>query len=165
MAKISEYPALAAWTGSVQIPAYDPTDSPAPDKHVTLDMIRNVGVGQVASPAPAVLSSLKGDNGSATANSGNSYAVAINKMVGVITTDGLTTAAGAARTITVTDSQVDAADMILISRNGGTSAGGTPVLKAVPGAGSFVITIDNKHASAAFDGTFVLAFLVVKALT
>lgn len=89
--------------------------------------------------------------------------VTINKMAGKVTSQSLNTAAGGAATITVANSQVAAADLVLVSQNGGTSSAGTPVVKAVPGAGSFVITIDNKHASAAFNGTFVLSFLVLKA--
>ena len=89
--------------------------------------------------------------------------VTIDKMAGKVTSQSLATAAGAAATITVTNAQVAAGDLVLLSRIGGSNSAGTPVFKAVPAAGSFVITIDNKHASAAFDGTFILGFLVMKA--
>lgn len=87
----------------------------------------------------------------------------VNTLAGKITTEALTTAAGAAATLTVTDDKCAAADIVLLTLNGGTSTGGTPILSVVPGAGSFVITLSNKHASAAFDGTFIIGFQIVKA--
>ncbi|MDR3512635.1 MAG: hypothetical protein P4L73_13450 [Caulobacteraceae bacterium] len=99
--------------------------------------------------------------GAATANAGNSYAVTVNAMSGVVTTDSLSTAAAGSQAITVSDSAVNASSIVLVSRSGGTNSAGTPVIKAVPGSGSITITLDNKHASAAFNGTFVLTFLVL----
>jgi hypothetical protein len=87
----------------------------------------------------------------------------VSKMAGVITTESLTTAAGSAQALTITNTLCASTSIILVTRSGGTSAGGTPIIKAVPGAGSFVITLDNKHASAAFDGTFILSFLLILA--
>jgi len=92
----------------------------------------------------------------------SSNAGTLSKLAGKITTESLSTAAGAAATLTITNTKVAAGDIILLTRNGGTSANGTPVMRAVPGAGSFVITLDNKHASAAFNGTFIIGFLVIK---
>lgn len=93
----------------------------------------------------------------------SSNAGTVSKMAGVITTESLTTAAGAAQALTITNTLCASTSIILVTRSGGTSSGGTPIIKAVPGTGSFVITLDNKHASAAFDGTFVLSFLLVLA--
>lgn len=42
-------------------------------------------------------------------------------------------------------------------------ASGTPLVKCVPGSGSFVITIDNKHAADALNGTLIFGFLLIKA--
>lgn len=97
--------------------------------------------------------------GAATANVGNSYTVTLNQAAGVVTTDGLTTAAGSAQTVTINDSLVTASSIILHGRNGGTNSAGTPSIKAVPGAGTITFTIDNKHASAAFNGTFILSYV------
>lgn len=93
----------------------------------------------------------------------SSNAGTVSKMAGVITTETLTTAAAGTQALTITNTLVAATDIILITQNGGTNTGGTPVFKAVPGAGSFVITVDNKHASVAFNGTFVIGFLLIKA--
>lgn len=98
-------------------------------------------------------------NGTGTTSSN---AVTINAACGVITSESLTTAAGASQAITVTNSYCATTDMIFVLMNGGTSTTGTLEIKAVPGAGSFVITLTNRHASAAFNGTFILAFLIVK---
>lgn len=93
----------------------------------------------------------------------SSNAGTISKMAGVITTESLSTAAAGSQALTITNTLCASTDMVFVTRTGGTSAGGTPIIKAVPGSGSFVITLDNKHASAAFDGTFILSFLLVKA--
>jgi hypothetical protein len=105
-------------------------------------------------------STLDADSGTVTLSTN---AGTLSKMAGVITTEALTTAAGSAQALTITNTLCAATSIVLVTRSGGTSAAGTPIIKAVPGAGSFVITLDNKHASAAFDGTFVLSFLLILA--
>lgn len=101
------------------------------------------------------------DKGAVTANSGNSYAVTSNAMSVMVTTDSLSTAAAASRTITITDSEVTANSLIQVSWAGGTNTAGTPVIEAVPTANTITITLYNKHASTAFSGTFVLHVLVL----
>ena len=107
--------------------------------------------------------------GSIKANAGavtlSSSAGTLNASTGLITTEALTTAAGAAETLTITNSLCAAADTILLTRNGGTSDEGTEIFSVVPGAGSFVITVENRHASAALDGTLIIGFLIIKAGT
>lgn len=92
----------------------------------------------------------------------SSNAGTINQLAGKITTEALTTAAGAAATLTITNSLVAATDHIFLQRVGGTSDEGTEIYHPTPGSGSFTITLENRHASAAFDGTFIFSFLVVK---
>lgn len=92
----------------------------------------------------------------------SSNAGTLSQLAGKITTEALTTAAGAAVSLTITNTLVAATDIILLTRNGGTSDEGTPEWTVTPGAGSFVILLENRHASAAFDGTFIFGFLVVK---
>lgn len=127
------------------------------DANVDVTGVRNFGLTGLVFAAGGTLNA---DSGTVTLSSN---AGTLSKMAGVITTESLTTAAGAGQDLTITNTVVAATDIILVTRNGGTSTGGTPVFNAVPGAGSFVITVDNKHASAAFNGTFILGFLVVKA--
>lgn len=100
------------------------------------------------------------DSGTVTLSSN---AGTVSKMAGVITTESLTTAAGSGQDLTITNTLCTTSSLLLVTRTGGTSTAGTPILKAVPGNGSFVITVDNKHASAAFNGTFIISFLLIKA--
>src|SRR4051812_2551370 len=97
-----------------------------------------------------------GVGGTINADSGtvtlSSNAGTVSKMAGIITTESLTTAAGSGQDLTITNTLCATTSIILVTRSGGTSATGTPIIKAVPGSGSFVITLDNKHASAAFNG-------------
>lgn len=91
-----------------------------------------------------------------------SNAGTLSKRAGKITTEALTTAAGAAQVLTITNTLVAVGDIVRVNRIGGTSDEGTEVYYALAAAGSFTIILENRHASAAFDGTFIFFFEVVK---
>lgn len=92
----------------------------------------------------------------------SSNAGTLSKRMGLITTEALTTAAGAAVTLTITNVLCVATDIIRVWRQGGTSDEGTEIFYGIPGAGSFTILLENRHASAAFDGTFIFGFEIIK---
>jgi len=99
-----------------------------------------------------------GDHGTATASSG---AATDAHVAGQITTESLSTAAGASYTLTITDPLVQADSVVLASVALGSSTTGTPMVFTItPAAGSVVIKIYNNHASAAFNGTLVVSFIV-----
>ena len=86
------------------------------------------------------------------------------KRAGTITTEALTTAAGVAQALVLTFSELAVGDLVFLSRMGGTSDEGTlEALNGVITADTLTITLENRHASAAFDGTFIIAYLIVKA--
>lgn len=93
----------------------------------------------------------------------SSNALTIHGQQGVVTTEALTTAAGSAQAITITNNKVSVGDIVVVTRNGGTSTTGTLEINAVCTANTLTITLTNRHASAAFNGTFILGFLVIKA--
>lgn len=97
------------------------------------------------------------NGGTATATAG---AATLNNRFGVITSEALTTAQDASYTLTVTNSQIAATDMVFVSvANGTNSQGTTVVTKVTPAAGSLVVIVTNKHASAvALNGTLKIAF-------
>lgn len=110
----------------------------------------------------ATLASAKVDTGTKTA-AATSGAATLNKNAGVITSEALTTAAGAIYTLTLTDSTIAAADQVMASVQLGTATTGMPVVTTVtPGVGSVVIVVQNIHASAALNGTIKIAFVVYK---
>jgi hypothetical protein len=102
------------------------------------------------------------DVGTATATAG---AAELNKAAGKVTTEALTTAQNAIYTLTLTNSEIAAADMVFASVADGTNTQGTPMIGQVnPGAGSVVIEVINKHATAeALNGTLEISFHVIKA--
>lgn len=104
---------------------------------------------------------IKGSTVTATGTGGTSTAT-LSESAGVVTTDAITTAAAANHVMTITNTKVAVGDIILLSQQGGTTSTGTPLFSAVAGAGTIVVTIMNKHASAAFNAALVFAFLVVK---
>lgn len=90
-------------------------------------------------------------------------AVTINRGVGVITTESLTTAGAASQAIALTNSEIAVGDMIHIQWVGGTNTTVNFNISAVAVAGGATITLNNTTAATAFNGTFILAFLVIKA--
>lgn len=102
---------------------------------------------------------ISADTGAATMSSN---AGTLNQIAGKITSESLTTAAGSAQALTVANSLVEATDVVIATMNGGTNTNGTLELKAVAGASQIVFTLTNRHASAAFNGTFIIGYLVIK---
>lgn len=104
----------------------------------------------------------KGSTKTATASAG---AATLNAPAGKITSEALTTAQNAIYTLTLTNSEIAAADTVLVQVGDGTNTQGTPMIVRVnPAAGSVVVTVANKHATAeALNGTIVISFVVVKA--
>lgn len=100
--------------------------------------------------------------GTATATAG---AATLNAQTGKVTSEALTTAQNGVYTLTITNNQVAAADIVLASVANGTNTQGTPTITRVqPGAGSLVVLVSNLHASAqALNGTIVVSFQVIKA--
>lgn len=83
---------------------------------------------------------------------------------GKITTEALTTAAAALYTLTLTNDQIAAGDIVVAKLGDGTNAQGAPVItNVVEGAGSVVIEVKNVHASEALNGTLVISYVVFKA--
>lgn len=99
-------------------------------------------------------------SGTATATAG---AATLNAVKGKITSEALTTAAAAEYTLTLTNSQIAAADIVLASVDPLTSAGSPGIGQVKTAAGSAVITVTNLHASAAFDAAIAISFVVIKA--
>lgn len=90
-------------------------------------------------------------------------AITLAALVARITTEALTTAGLAAYTLTVTNSLIDADDLVFVQVQHGTNTQGTVVVgRVTPAAGSVAIIIQNVHASQALNGTLVISFFVVK---
>jgi hypothetical protein len=96
---------------------------------------------------------------------GAAGAATLSALQGKVTSEALTTAQNAFYTLTLTNDQIAAGDIVLASVANGTNSAGTPMIGRVqPAAGSCVIEVINKHATAqAFNGTVVVSFTVLKA--
>lgn len=142
------------------------TLSPTGTGTVTIDpatggTVNNMALGGTT-PAAATVNAFHLDTGTKTATA-TSGAATLNKMAGVITSESLTTAAGADYTLTLTNSDIAAADQVFASVGWGTTTAGTPCVAMVePAAGSVKIVVQNIHATAAFNGTIVISFAVFK---
>lgn len=103
---------------------------------------------------------LLGAKAGATATAG---AATNNNQRGYVTSENLTTAAGAAYTLTLTNSKIAAASQVIPTVENGTNTQGIPVVgtSKVTAAGTAEIKVYNLHASQALNGTIVISFLVV----
>lgn len=100
-----------------------------------------------------------GSSGTATATAG---AATLNTQLGVVTSEALTTAAGATYTLTLTNTKIATTSRLFVSTGYGTSTTGSPaVMRVQPAAGSATIVIQNIHATVALNGTITIAFLVL----
>lgn len=96
----------------------------------------------------------------ATATAG---AATLSKESGVITSEALTTAAGAAYTLTLTNTKITAADQVYVSVANGTNSAGVPVVSTVTeGSNGAIIVIQNEHSADAFNGTLKIKFSLLK---
>ena len=90
-------------------------------------------------------------------------AATLNKPGGTITTEALTTVAGGTYVLTLTNSTIALADQAFASVQFGSSTTGAPCVTSTDNsAGQVVITIQNVHATAAFNGTLLISFAVFK---
>lgn len=116
----------------------------------------------VTSTGLATVGSITLDTGTKTA-AATAGAATLNKQSGVITSEALTTAAGEAYTLTITDSVIGATDLVLATVANGTNTQGWLHLERVtPGSGSVVIVVRNIHASEALNGTIKVTFAVLQ---
>jgi hypothetical protein len=111
--------------------------------------------------ATAALGYATGAGGAVTQITNASTGVTLSKPTGQITTVALTTSAAAEEAFEVTNTLVDANDVIVVST---TYAGAGKPIVFVTNVGSSVFTINvtNVHASAALDAVVVINFAVIK---
>lgn len=101
---------------------------------------------------------LVGNRGTASASAG---AATVNGQRGAVTTEALTTAAGADYVLTLTNSKVSASSVVVASVDNGTNTTeGVAVNRVTPGNGSVTIRVRNTHASSALNGTLKINFAV-----
>ncbi len=102
---------------------------------------------------------ITGDTGTASATTG---AATLSTQNGIVTSESLTTAAGATYTLTLTNTKIAASSNVMVTTGLGTSTQGLPIVtKVTPGVGSATIVITNAHASLALNGTILIQFKIV----
>lgn len=128
--------------------------------NVTTAKIADLGVtnAKLAAGGPGFVA---GEGGAVTQDTDATTGVTLNQPTGQITTVALTTAAAADEEFTLTDSEIAATDIVVVSTT--YTGGGTPAvsIKGVA-AGACVVNITNLHVSAALDAVVVINFAVIK---
>ena len=92
----------------------------------------------------------------------SSFAVTLSKFAARVTTDALTTAAGASQAVTLTLPGVAAGDMAFIVQTGGTNTIYPINMRTSCTTNTVTVTITNAHASSALNGTITFAVMVYK---
>lgn len=131
------------------------------DTSPILATVYNKAVDQINTNTSAIAASKAGAVLTLGTSTTPSDAHTINAPAGTCVVTHGATAALATRTVTITNSLVTAASVVVASINtyGGN---GTPLVKEVtPGAGEIVIEIYNAHATEALSANFGLAFAVL----
>ncbi len=102
-------------------------------------------------------------NSAASATAG---AATLNTVCGTITSEALTTAAGATYTLTLTNSTVTATARVHAAAflKSATTGGPLQITSVTASAGSLVIVVTNKHATAVLNGTIAILFQVANAV-
>lgn len=93
----------------------------------------------------------------ATASAG---AATLNKRLGVVTSESITTAAAADYTLTLANSTIAASSVVLASASITTAGGEAAVTNVAVTAGQVVIKVRNIAASGSFAGPITIAFVV-----
>lgn len=109
-----------------------------------------------------ILGTISTDEGTKTATAA-AGAATLSKYQGKVTSEALTTAAGADYVLTLTNTKIAATDLVFVSvANGTNTTEGIAVNRVQPAAGSCVIRIRNTHATVALNGTIVISYHVMK---
>lgn len=104
------------------------------------------------------------DGGSVTQATNRTTGVTLNKLTGQITTNNASLAAEATADFVVTNSKVEAGDVVAACVASGSNGGGTTVSVVGVAAGSFTIRVHNGNVAAgtAETGAIVINFVVLK---
>lgn len=116
---------------------------------------------RVTSPTDQGFGYGTGAGGAATQITSITTGVTLSKPAGKITTVASTLAAGAEETFTVTNTLVDADDMVIVTTTY-AGAGTAFVYCSKVAAGSFDVTMSNLAAAAALNAVLVINFVVIK---
>jgi hypothetical protein len=106
-----------------------------------------------------------GAGGTVTQITSRSTGVTLSKITGKIQTHTTSLAAGASASFTVTNTTVAIGDVVVVAIRSGQTNKETSVAVTAVAAGSFEVTVFNRHASTAEVGAIVINFAVIKAVT
>lgn len=108
-----------------------------------------------------------GAGSTVTQTTNRATGVTIDALTGQITTDTTSLAAEAAAEFTVTNSKVEAGDVVIVNIASGDDGGNTSVMVTAVASGSFDLRVSNNNAAAgtAETGAIVINFAVIKGST
>ena len=115
----------------------------------------------IESDASALAEAAIGGASNSAASATSGAATLNNASAGIITSESITTAAGATYTLTLTSNLIKAGSLVLANVTLGSSTTGVGAVTHVTcSAGQVAIKVQNVHASAAFNGTIKIGFAI-----
>lgn len=104
--------------------------------------------------------------GSVTQATNRTTGVTLSQLSGQITTNNASLAAEAAAEFTVTNTKVEAGDVVNVCIKSGSNGGNTDLVVSAVADGSFNIKVVNNNAAAgtAETGAIVINFVIIKAV-
>lgn len=129
------------------------------------NLIRIVTAAALLASVPALATDLSIDGflrGNCSTASATAGAATLANKCGVITTEALTAPASSVYTLTLTNTTIAAADIVLFSVGNGTNTTGLTLQGiATPAAGSVVITFRQATATN-YNGTMLVSYFILK---
>ena len=108
---------------------------------------------------------LTGAGGTVTQATDKSTGVTLNKTTGQITMNGASLAANTTVSFVLTNSKIEAGDVLILNHISGGTTFGSYLLNARSSAGSATINVRNIQGSGSLSEAIVIAFAVIKSVT
>ena len=128
----------------------------------TLGITGATTAAAITSSGLVTAATAKLDTGTKTATA-TAGAATLNKASGIVTSEALTTAAGATYTLTLTNSTIAAGDIPQVTLDSNGSAGIPIITSAKCTANTLTVIVTNIHASAALNAAIKFAYMILKA--
>lgn len=130
-----------------------------------IDSTRNVqSTGGYLSQSPSTgIGYAGGAGGAGTQVGASGNTVTLNTIAGRVTTVALTTAAGAKEQFAVANSQITSSDVVVVTSV--YTGAGLPFLWARGATGSFLVNIENRHATDALNAAVTFNYVILRGIS
>jgi hypothetical protein len=156
------YTATAAFPKSIELAGVT-AGTVSASKAVVTDANKDIGSFRDVTLRKVIMSTGGYLDAASTTATLSSNAATITEYAAQITSEALTTAAGAAQAFVITKTGVAATDLVFVTAAGGTNTREHYVYKAICTLNTVTVTVNNIGPTNALNGTLIFNLLIVKA--